>query len=224
MAADIQWPFSGIESIKQNYSQAWQDIFVLVATQGLRGGTYLEIGGHVPVENNNTFLLSQHFGWSGVSIELDVHHFPYWSAQRPHSRLTVVDALKVDYAEALPFWFGQNQRRVDYLQLDIDPSINTLGVLNRLPLDQWRFTVITFETDIYKGDARARDESRRILAKYGYQLVAKDVNVLFSPVSPDPVSFEDWWVDPTLIRSEIVQNLISISQVSSWPQDLLFAR
>ncbi|MCK6371030.1 MAG: hypothetical protein L6Q83_06820, partial [Gammaproteobacteria bacterium] len=114
-------------------------------------------------------------------------------------------------------------RRLDYLQLDIDPSINTLAVLKRLPLETWRFSVITFETDAYTGDMRARDESRQILAAHGYVPVARDVCVLFPPVSPQPIPFEDWWVDPAAVAPEIISTFQRINAGTGLPQNLLFS-
>jgi hypothetical protein len=97
-------------------------------------------------------------------------------------------------------------------------------VLKRLPLADWRFSVITFETDIYAGDARPRDESRDILSSHGYVLVVKDVSVLFPVVSPNPIPFEDWWVDPDVVSSEMIDQLRQLNGISSWPQDMLFRK
>lgn len=222
MLSDLRFPFEGAESITENYSQAWQDVFTLTALKGLRNGKYLEIGGQEPISNNNTYLLHRAFGWRGVSVELDPSHVPSWRQHRKDSNLVIADALTIDYENALPLWFGSHSKRVDYLQLDIDPSFNTLRVLKRLPLDEWRFSVVTFETDAYTLDRRARDESRAILSDHGYVLVAEDVSVLFSPISPEPIPFEDWWVDPQAVESTYVESLRQARQGSGLPQRLLF--
>lgn len=218
----LRHPFPGIDDVGQNHSQAWQDLFVLTMLRGLRGGRYLEVGAHVPVNNNNSCLLHRQFGWTGVSLELDASHLPLWRQQRPDSTFVIADALAINYAEALPLWFGPDLRRLDYLQLDIDPSINTLGVLKRLPLNDWRFSVITFETDAYTQDLRARDESRAILSAHGYVPVAQDVSVLFPPISPNPIPFEDWWVDPQVVDADLIHSLRQANQASHMPQHLLF--
>lgn len=218
----LRHPFPGVDIIERNYSQSWQDLFVLTVLQGQRKGSYLEVGGHVPVSNNNTCLLQEKFGWRGVSIELDASHMPAWQQHRPDSQFVIADALAIDYTKALPLWFDVQSRRIDYLQLDIDPSSNTLAVLKRLPLDDWRFSVITFETDAYTQDIRARDESRVILAEQGYVLVAQDVSVLYPPVSPEPIPFEDWWVDPQVVDAHLIHHLQRLSQQSRLPQHLLF--
>ena len=36
--------FSGVENIKENYSQSMQDIFVLTMLNGKKNGIYIEIG------------------------------------------------------------------------------------------------------------------------------------------------------------------------------------
>jgi hypothetical protein len=221
MSRKLRIPFHGSEEVSANYSQAWQDIFILSMLNGKRNGSYLEVGGHVPIENNNTYLLSKKFGWSGVSIEFDPSHFPFWLKERPESRLLIADALEIDYRELLEKSFTDT-RRVDYLQLDIDPSINTLSVLKRIPLKEWRFSVITFETDAYTRDTRARDESREILSRHGYMLLASDISVLYPPVSSEPIPFEDWWIDPESIERRAIEKASSVKRFSGVPQEILF--
>lgn len=216
----MRFPFPDSEIITRNYSQAWQDLFVISMLQGKKNGTYLEVGAHSPVENNNTYLLKNDFNWSGTSIELDFSHFPSWNQIRPECQLIISDATTIDYSNALPIWFDTEVRRIDYLQIDIDPSSNTLSVLKRLPLNDWRFSVITFETDAYTLDLRARDESRVILESHGYTRVGTDISVLFPPISPNPIPFEDWWVDPEAISKDIIDGAISVK--SNMPQDLIF--
>ncbi len=134
----------------------------------------------------------------------------------------IADALEVNYREALPLWFGVDSERIDYLQLDIDPSINTLRVLERLPLEDWRFSVITFETDAYTNDSRAKEASRDILSAHGYVMVATDVSVVFPPVSPHPIPFEDWWVDPQVVDADLISHMLKLDSEARLPQFLLF--
>ena len=222
MAARLRFPFEGAAAIAENYSQAWQDIFVLSLLGGRRDGRYLEIGGHLPVENNNTYLLHRFYGWQGMTLEIDPAHFPHWLRQRPDSGLVIADALFVDYADAIPRWFGAGTKRLDYLQLDIEPSLNTLKVLQKMPLDACRFSVIHFETDAYTRDFAARNESRKILKARGYELVARDVCVLYPPVSATPVPFEDWWVDPTVVDKSRIDEMLRIRDSVLLPQNILF--
>ncbi|MGL4767880.1 MAG: hypothetical protein ACRCV6_07360 [Formosimonas sp.] len=180
----------------------------------------------MPVNNNNSYLLHSQFGWTGASIEIDPAHFYAWSQQRPNSRLIIADALALDYHEAMRVWYGE-QLQIDYLQLDIDPSLNTLNVLKKLPLDDYRFSVITFETDAYAGDFTARDESRAILTSYGYELVCPNVGVLFPPISNELIPFEDWWVDPRVVHPEKISFLKHTQQNNhelTDPKHVLFKR
>jgi hypothetical protein len=213
--AALRAPFDGADGIAVSFSQSGQDIFVLSALGGKRNGAYLEIGAAHPVGLNNSCLLSGAFGWKGVSLDLDAGFAREWLRHRPADHFQVDDATAVPYADALPVWFpsagraGALPERIDYLQLDIDPSFNTLKVLRALPLDHVRFSVITFETDIYAGDPRARAESRARLEALGYVLVAGDVSVVFAPVSPDPIPFEDWWVDPQVVDRARIASLLA---------------
>lgn len=246
MASALRNPFARSENVTANFSQAFQDIFVLSMLGGMEGGTYLEIGAHHPTDNNNTFLLHQNYGWRGISVDIDASHRILWRKMRPRSRLVIGDALTIDYREALPHWFVhlkkagwqsflprlwpraglEGVRRIDYLQLDIEPSAHTLAVLKALPLDACRFSVITFETDIYAGDPRARDESRALLYAQGYQLIGPDVSVLYAPISSEPIPFEDWWVDPQVVPSEVIQRAkrALCFEGNLLPQKLLFDR
>jgi hypothetical protein len=240
----LRYPFAGAARIESNHSQAFQDIFVLSMLDGMTHGRYLEIGAHHPVRNNNTHLLHESYGWSGVSIDIDPKYSRKWRKRRPRSTLLIADALKINYAEGLSSWFNaqpsrsvwarwlgrekttatrHDPGRIDYLQLDIEPSIHTLGVLNVLPLDSYRFSVITFETDAYAGDFRARDQSRECLTKHGYELIAADVSVLYPPVSDELIPFEDWWVDPQVVSRDKILALRSVGGEGFPPQRLLFS-
>jgi hypothetical protein len=238
----LKYPFEGASHIRKNYSQAFQDIFILSILDGLKKGRYLEIGAQHPVSNNNTYLLHKQYQWSGISIEINPTHLFEWRKKRFKSKLIIADALTINYRDAFANWFKAAQapsfwarwfrrennvmpddNRIDYLQLDIDPSINTLGVLRALPLDSYRFSVITFETDAYIGDLRARDESRNILSNSGYELIAADVSVLFSPVSSDPIPFEDWWVDPLIVSAQKIQAFRAAGGQKCLPQNVLFS-
>ena len=79
--------------------------------------------------------------------------------------------------------------------MDIDPAEGTLAALKKLPLDDYRFSVITYETDVYSSGADIQDEQIEILESYGYQLVSKNVKCEGNP-------YEDWWVDPAIVSED----------------------
>jgi len=163
--------FAGIDDIEKNYSQSYQDMFVLSATNGKRNGRYLEIGSAEPFKNNNTALLETKFGWTGVS--LDINQTVVTDFMDKRSNLVFcLDATKVDYAKFLnTLGFSGD---LDYLQIDCDPPTYSLQILKRIPFDQYRFAAITFEHDYYV-DNSIRDQAREYLLSKGYVLAAGDV-------------------------------------------------
>lgn len=190
----FKFPFKGLEEIEQSYSQALQDMFVLAVLDGKRDGLFLEIGAYEPKFISNTYLLEQ-FGWDGMSIDIDPYLRPKFE---PHRRATFVegDATQLDYSLLLyssPKFRETN--RIDYLQIDIEPATNTFKCLQRLPLDDYRFSVITYETDIYDKEISKetlesiQEESRDIFMGFGYILVNGNVE----NIGGDP--FENWYLD-----------------------------
>ena len=185
--------FSGAESIENNWSQSFQDMFVLTMLDGKKNGVYVEIGADQPRVISNTYLLEKEFDWMGVSFELDGDKVSYYNTIR-RNKCICADATEFDYK----FLFDQRNypKQIDYLQLDIDPAEGTLAALKKLPLDDYRFSTITYETDVYSSGADIQDEQIEILKSYGYQLVAKNVKCEGNP-------YEDWWVDPNIVLEKI---------------------
>ncbi len=185
--------FSGAENIQENYSQSMQDMFVLTMLNGKRNGVYVEIGGDKPISISNTYLLEKEFDWMGVSFELDGDKVSYFNTIR-RNKCICADATDYDYK----FLFEERKypKQIDYLQLDIDPAPQTLEALKKLPLDDYRFSVITYETDVYRHGPDIQDEQIDILKSYGYQLVAKNVQCEGNP-------YEDWWIDPAIVSEDV---------------------
>ena len=184
----LRLDFAGSETVENNYSQTFQDMFVLCMLDGKRNGTYLELGGDKPRKLNNTYLLESEFGWTGNSFEIEEEKSDYFNTQRKN-KCICVDATTYDYASL------DYPDQIDYLSLDCDPAEVTLRCLKKLPLDKHRFSVITYETDVYQDGADHQYEQRKILQSHGYQLVVRNVMNEGHP-------FEDWWVDPTVVPEE----------------------
>ena len=185
--------FTGSENIENNWSQSFQDMFVLTMLQGKKNGVYVEIGADQPRVISNTYLLESEFDWSGVSFELDGDKVIYFNSIR-RNKCICADASTYDYK----FLFDERNypKQIDYLQLDIDPAEGTLNALKVLPLEDYRFSVITYETDVYSSGADIQDEQIDILKSNGYQLVVKNVKCEGNP-------YEDWWVDPAVVPEYI---------------------
>ena len=198
----LRYKFKGSSSIERNYSQVYQDIFVLSMLDGKRNGTFLEIGGAEPYVGNNTALLEKSFNWKGVSIEYDQKFVDNYRKNRS-AKLLHQDALAIDYKKLLQENFDCNV--IDYLQLDIEPAKHTYECMLRIPFDEYKFAVITYEHDYYVDVTKSyREKSREFLLNKGYILVANDI-------SPDGISnFEDWWVHPDLVDVDILRKMSSV--------------
>lgn len=200
LVSKFKYPFKGIELIDTNFSQVYQDMFVLSVLKGKMNGSYLEIGSSEPYKNNNTALLENKFAWRGIGLEHSEDIVKTYRKHR-HNPVICTDALIVDYNKLLNKYFP-NETTIDYLQLDIDPPRNTYELLLSIPFDKYKFAVITYEHDYYVDITRSyRQKSREYLESLGYILLVNDV-------SPDPYSsFEDWWVHPDLIDKDILETL-----------------
>ena len=166
------------------YSQEKQDEFVLHMMNG-KVGEYLEVGASHPIDINNTFLLEQH-GWTGLSIDIDDSCKNIWLEKRKNP-LIIADALTFDYPQ---------KERIDYLQIDVDPSETSFKALLQVLKSKTRFSIITYETDAYADNTYVQP-SRQILQSEGYKLIRADVMCGFGP-------FEDWYIDPLVIDANLI--------------------
>ena len=157
---------------------------------GKKNGRYLEIGANHPTELNNTWLLESEFNWQGISVEIDENFQGEFVLQRGNE-CHLADATDFDWVSAIKDK-GWKKKRFDYVSIDCEPPNITLKALENLPLDEYRFSVITFESDLYAHGPECRDIQRRILNDLGYQIVARDVANGGNP-------YEDWWIDPQVI-------------------------
>jgi hypothetical protein len=214
---DLLVPFKGSDKIETNYSEVFQDIFVLQCLDGKKGGTYLEIGAADVVSGNNTYLLEKEFGWTGLSIDYDwmdggytsitcdnqtftlSGFHKYWTEKWYKDRdqpLLLTNAITCDWNNII------DNSIIDYLQVDIDPPGGTYECLERLPFDTVDFKVITYEHDAY-AESEWRIKSRKFLESKGYVLIAGNISKEYD--SP----FEDWWVNLKYmneINSSIIRN------------------
>lgn len=198
----LKFKFQGYDKIEKNYSQVYQDMFVLSAMNGKKNGTYLEIGGGDPLWGNNTFLLEKEFGWKGVSIEYQELLVNNYNQIRKNKAICK-NALELDYEKLLGEHFESNI--IDYLQLDCEPSKSTFEILLNIPFDKYKFSVITYEHDHFIDATQSyRTKSRNYLKLMGYELIVNDVG------PTDWYSFEDWWIHPDLIDKKTIDNLKNI--------------
>jgi hypothetical protein len=134
-----------------------------------REGTYVELGANDPVRHSNTALLAGEFGWKGVSYELDPQYAGAWKVRRFRDDFRIADATTIQ--------IDAPTGRIDYLSVDLDPPEASLAALENALKFGVRFSVITFEHDVWRGDDRVRFFSRKLLDEHGYKLAVPDVRV-----------------------------------------------
>jgi hypothetical protein len=211
--------FPDQQSIPITPSQAWQDLFVLTMLDGKKNGSYVEIGANHPCYGSNTFALNEYFNFNGLSIDIE-DFSSLWQAQRPLCNFVCADATTINYKELFDKLNISTQ--TDYLQIDVDPPEVSLQVLKQLPLDTHRFSVITFETDVWQGDTSVAEESRQLLKSYGYQLVVKNVACCNKDADGKLIwyPFEDWWVDPLVISADKIEKFTHLNESEVYPQQI----
>lgn len=199
----LRYKFKNSEKIEKNYSQTYQDLFILSILDGKEKGTYVEIGAADPFHNNNTALLEKNFGWTGVSLEINEEEVNSFNSKR-NNKCILQDALKINYEKL--FIENNLDTVIDYLQLDIEPAENTFNTLLLIPFEKYEFRVITFEHDYYLNHSvDYRRLSRKFLESLGYVRVVGNI-------SPDKNSpFEDWWVNPNLVDPKILKTMTDLS-------------
>ena len=192
------------------YSQIGQDKFILNILKQKRNGYFLEIGAGDAMGISNTYTLEKYYNWRGLMIEYDIKNLDQYVQLRTNSIHVMRDATTVDYKDLLDS--NSIPKNMDYLQIDLDvnnrSTLTTLEILDSTVFDTYKFSVVTFEHDIYTGDHfNTRNTSRQIFNKRGYVSVFKDL-CDYTPY----IVFEDWYVHPDLVDMSYVNNLIENNQ------------
>ena len=102
----------------------------------------------------------------------------FWDSKRS-TPIVVSDALETDFS--LLFKEHSLPTYIDYLSIDLEPPLVTYEALKRVPFDEYKFKVITFETDFYR-EKSTQGPSRELLKSHGYKLVLSTRNQ------------EDWYI------------------------------
>jgi len=186
--------------------QAEQDKFILNVLKEKKNGFFLEIGSNHPININNTFVLETKYNWKGIMIECEKEFLHLYETHRQNSIHIINDATNIDYKSILKN--NNVPLNIDYLQIDLEPSngstINTLKKLDNEIFDEYKFSTITFEHDIYYTNFdNTRELSREILNKRGYFCVFKDIH----NIEPKYV-YEDWYVHPDLVDMDYINKLV----------------
>lgn len=181
----------------ESFSEQGQDLFALSYAYGPLK-TFLDIGCHAPVLNNNTYGLELR-GWRGALVDVDSQ----W--EEPCRRLrkspfVCQDAREINWTifcaiHNIPSVIGYLSLDVDDDYRDVDPVSKTLKILKRMIIDDGLiFRVITVEHDAYRLGDYPRSAIRKFLEDNGYGLVRGNVSCR----PPEDCPFEDWFVGPIL--------------------------
>lgn len=165
----------------KSYSQCKQDLYVLEKTNNKTNGYYIEIGAYHPTDISNTKLLEE-IGWKGLSFDCNTGVFSIWQRMRTNEFICA-DAVRFDFLKC--FKEKNVPKEIDYLSLDIDEA--TLDCLKILPLNDYKFKVITIEHDEYSQGSTKKNAMREILYSHGYTLDRPDV-------ANEGNIYEDWWL------------------------------
>ena len=185
----------------QFYSDAKQDQFAANILKFKRDGYCVDIGSCHSVISNNTYYF-QGLDWTSISIEIERGYNESYSTRTNGVHLNK-NALEVNYKETFEEY--EFPKSIDYLSLDIDTL--SLDVLKILPLDEYRFKVITIEHDAYVFGDEYRDPQRNILTSHGYLLVCSNVYVEQPGYEGKEYPFEDWWIDPSEFDSDLIEKI-----------------
>ena len=185
----------------QFYSDAKQDQFAANILKFKRDGYCVDIGSCHSVISNNSYYF-QGLDWTSISIEIERGYNESYSTRTNGVHLNK-NALKVNYKETFEEY--EFSKSIDYLSLDIDTL--SLDVLKILPLDEYRFKVITIEHDAYVFGDEYRDPQRNILTSHGYLLVCSNVYVEQPGYEGKECPFEDWWIDPSEFDSDLIEKI-----------------
>jgi len=200
---ELKHIFPGSEIIETNYSEAYQDMFVLSMLNGKREGTYLEIGAGNSFYGSNTALLETRFDWKGVALDISDDFVAAHAKERKNPCYNK-DATTTNYQALLQA--NEMPNEIDYLQIDCDPPAISLKALMNIPFEEYKFGVITFEHDNYQDqNTLIREKARLYLENYGYILLVDNI----SPDDNRP--YEDWYVHPDLIDETLIEKMKSVN-------------
>jgi hypothetical protein len=205
--------------IRRNFSEVYQDIFILTLLNGKKGGSYLEIGSADPYYGNNTAILEEYYDWKGISIEIDQKLVETFNERRKNQAVCI-DATKLNYNDFLKQNF--KEEIIDYLQIDCEPAQTSFDILKKIPFDKYKFRIITFEHDFYLDKENKKEEdtikhkSRQFLKEKGYEPIILNV------AASNGQNFEDWWIKPELNNKELVQKIKQTSKELVNIKELLF--
>jgi len=161
---------------------------------------YLELGVGDWDRGNNSYKLEKDFGWNGISMDIGQNFVDSFNKNR-RNKCVQGDATSTNFYD----FFKENNipKRIDYLQIDLHGNHQPgqkasnqvdkpLKCLVSLPLNEYRFSVVTFDFGNLNSfnNIAIRDAQRQILSSFGYYLLVD-------------FFYEDWWIDGEYFEYEV---------------------
>ena len=213
---NLRYRFPNCELIsQQNFSQCYQDMWVLSMLDGKPKGTFVEIGAGHPVISNNTALLESIFAWTGIGFEIKEKEADLYNEHRK-APVALGDATTADFDQL--FEEVKLGPVFDYLQVDCEPAQVTFDALKKVDLDKYKFATITFEHDKYNDGPDIQNQSRKYLEDRGYVLIVDDISV------DDQHPFEDWWAHPDLVPSHTIDTMKCVTGTTKKAEDYMLGK
>lgn len=188
-----------------SHSQSGQDLFCMKMLNNRSNGVFVEIGSNDPIKFNNTYLFEKEYNWRGLMVEYTHSFLESYKIHRPNSIHLIADATQLNYFSI----FDENNfpKHIDFLQIDLEvdnrSTLTTLENFDANVFDNYKFGVVCFEHDIYRGDHfETRAKSREIFEKRGYVRV-------FGDVKDHGFQYEDWYVHPNIVSRDIFEKYVT---------------
>lgn len=201
--------------MKEYYSQAGQDKWVIEFFEGKQEGFFLDIGAFDGVDISNTYILEKKYKWDGVCIDADPTNFESLKQNRNCRSIHTAISRENKMVNFRPGGAGgaineqgslQIQSRtltdvlnevnapktIDYISLDIEGA--EYDALLAFPFDEYEFIIMTVEHNLYLGDSVNKENINKLLTSKGYVLYRENV----CNVGNDP--FEDWYINPKYLK------------------------
>ena len=179
------------------FSQRSQDIFASDILGGKRNGYFLDFGCRGPIDINNTYLFEKDYNFTGLSFDIDSNAINEWKySDRKYENAICMNLVDTENVMSKIDSFYKTNI-IDYLSFDLEPPLITLEVLQKFPFDKYKFGVITYEHDFYRG-FDTLNPSREIFVKNGYKKITKEHMIKYEPISKIHLS-EDWWIHPDVV-------------------------
>lgn len=178
-----------MKKIHESFSEAGQESYVINILESKRNGYYVEIGGFHSTKASNTFTLENKYGWRGMALEIDSDRTNEYNLNRENICVKY-DARMFNYKK---FYFENDfPLKIDYLQVDIEPAINSLIALIKATSTGYRYSIITLEHDGFMNGQNkfVKNIAKIYLKLKGYILAVENIS---NPGAPNNF-YEDWYL------------------------------